>query len=1154
MKKNNLSGNILTEKAPIKHFLLIMRTTIILLFTIILCAMAEEGYTQNAKVTINERNVTLKKVLNEIESQTDYLFIYNNEVNTNKKISIKATQQSVASVLSAIFSERGITYSMQGKHIILSVIKREDTPPASTSPSTDTQQQNKKQITGKIEDANGEPIIGANIIEIGTSSNGTITDIDGNFSLNVGKNATIRVSYIGFLEQEIKTIGKTSFYIALKEDTRALDEVVVTALGIKRDEKALGYALQKVDGSKLTETRDINVTNSLSGKISGLQVIKGSGGVAGSSKIILRGQNSLTGDNQPLIVIDGVPIDNKASGAADIWGNSGMDMGNGLSDINPEDIESLTVLKGASAAALYGSRAGNGVILITTKSGEEQKGLGITVSSAISSENILILPKLQNSFAQGYDNLYDPKTTRNWGPKIEGQTVTNWNDKQVQLNTYDNIGNFFRTGITATESVTLQQQIDNTSVYASFNRMDNRSMIPETDINRTSISLRATSNLGNNNRWKMDFKINYVNTLANNRPIQGLNQSNVFKTINILPRTLDIREFNPSIVGGKQIWYDTQTLPDDNPWWTLQYNKNNDVRNRYLSFASLSYEFTDWLRGEIKGGMDYYNSKMYQRKHSGSLSVPKNGQYTEGSKEFIEKNLSFLFIAQKNELLHNVSGSLTWGGNLMSQEISEMNASSGDLLIPNIFSLNNGKEKPIINSLITRRKMNSLYGSAQIGWKNSLYLDATFRNDWSSTMSTQNRSYFYPSLSFSGILSELMPLPKWITFGKIRASYAEVGNDLDPYMLYNSYSVAKDFWGTPVISTKEVRYDSSVRSELIKSYEVGIDLRFFNGRLKFDAALYKTNATRQLLRLPIDETSGYKSKIINAGDIENKGIELSLGMIILENPKGLNWDATINFSKNKNQIVALYPNVDAYSLLTIDEIAVLAETGKEYGSIYGSTIRRVKDENSPYFGKMILTSEGLPQRDQTALSYLGNQQPDFLLGVNNNFSYKGFSLNFLFDARVGGKIFSMTRNLLTTYGMAEETVVGGNRSNFVVDGVIPNTSGKYEVSTQKVSPQKYWTALGQNNIGITEANIYDATSIRLRTLTLGYNVAKKHLKNTFIQRLKCSLTANNPWLIHTGVPGIDPESVSGTGTNVTALEFGAPPTTRSFTFNVTVGF
>ena len=535
-----------------------------------------------------------------------------------------------------------------------------------------------RTVNGTVTDQSGVPLPGVSIA-IKNTTQGVSTDFEGRYSIVVKQGDILVFSYVGFSTQEKNIAGGSgalTINVTLKEDTQELGEVVVTALGIKRSEKALGYALQEVDGTKLLESRDANVTNALSGKVSGLQIVKGAGGMAGSSKIILRGQNSLTGDNQPLIVVDGVPIDNKASGAADIWGNSGMDMGNGLQDINPEDIESVSILKGASAAALYGSRAGNGVILITTKSGKSQQGLGISISSTVATEDIFIKPKLQNSYGQGVDEIYNPKTTQNWGPRVEGQMVTDWEGKQIPLKVYNNIDNFFRTGITATQAVTFQQQIDRTSVYASLNYMDNSSIVPETDLNRTSIALRTTTNLGKSDRWKVDFKISYVNTNTNNRPIQGLNQSNVFKTINIFPRTLDIREFNPPIVNEKQIWYDTQTLPDDNPWWTLKYNQNNDVRNRYLSVGSVSYEFTDWLKGEIKGGMDYYNTKMYQRKHSGSLSVPKNGFYSEASKEFIEKNLSFLFIAQKNDLLKDISGSITFGGNLMAQQTSEMSASS----------------------------------------------------------------------------------------------------------------------------------------------------------------------------------------------------------------------------------------------------------------------------------------------------------------------------------------------------------------------------------------------------------------------------------------------------------------------------------------------
>ena len=1024
--------------------------------------------------------------------------------------------------------------------------------PAWAAPAVEVTQQSATTLKGVVIDEAGQPVVGANVVQVGTT-NGTITDLEGKFVLKVPSNAMVEISFIGYVTKSLPATRATR--VVLVEDTETLDEVVVTALGIKRDEKALGYALQEVKGEALLTNKSPNVTDALSGKISGLQVVKGGGGVGGSSKIILRGQSSLTGDNQPLIVIDGVPMDNTASGNTDVWGNSGMDMGNGLQDINPDDIESMSVLKGASAAALYGSRAGNGVILITTKSGKAQEGLGITVNAGLTIEDIFITPKLQNDFGQGYDGVFNPVETSSWGPALADRpTVTNWAGKQEQLQAYDNVGNFFRTGIQDNEGVTFQQQIGKTSVYAAVNHSNTSSIVPETSLNRTSLVARATTNLGRTDRWKLDFKVNYVNTNTYNRPIQGINQNNTFRTIYGIPRSLDITQFDPCIVDGKQIWFDTQTLPQDNPYWNLQYNQNYDKRNRFIGFMSLNYKITDWLSAEIKGGTDYYNTKMYHKKYSGSLASPKNGIYEEGLKEFQENNYSFLLIAQKDNFLKNLSGTLTFGGNMMNQNISETHASSGELLIENLFSLNNGKEKPTITSTPQQRKMNSLYGSLQLGWRNALFLDVTARNDWSSTMSKQNRSYFYPSVSLSGVLSELVKLPDWFTFAKVRASFAEVGNDLQPYQLYNSYTVSKDYWGTPTVSPNTTLYDADVMSELIKSWEAGLDLRFFQGRLRLDFAWYKSNATKQLLKLPMNETSGYTTKMVNAGNIQNSGVELTVSGDIFQNPKGFSWTSSLNFSKNNNKIVSLYEGVSTYEIATVDEIRVVAEVGQPYGNMYGSVLRRVEDEKSPYFGKLVLTSEGLPQRGENTTAYLGNQQPDFMLSFTNGLSYKNLSLDFQVDARVGGEMFSMTRSSLNASGLSAETVVNGKRENMVVDGVILQDDGSYVVNTKEVTPQRYWTALGQGNIGIAEANIYDATNVRLRTLSLGYTLPKKWLAKTPLQRVKVGFTANNLWMIYTGVPGIDPESVSGTGTNATGLELAVPPTSRSFTFNVSVGF
>lgn len=1022
---------------------------------------------------------------------------------------------------------------------------------------TDISQQN-AEITGTVEDALG-PVAGASVIVKGTT-NGTMTDMDGKFTLDGLKNGDIiQIFYVGFTTQEIPYTGQTSLTVHLEEDAQMLDEVVVTALGMRRDKKALGYAMQEIKGDDLLASREPNLANTLSGKISGLQIVRSSNGVGGSSKIVLRGNNSLTGSNQPLIVIDGTPMDNFTGGVDDVWGNSGADMGNGLSDINPEDIESMTVLKGASAAALYGSRAGNGVILITTKSGRKNEGLGITLNAGLTTESIFLKPKMQNSFGQGSVDVYDNQSRLSWGPKAEGQIVTDWLGREVPLRTYDNIDAFFRTGTSFNEGVSFQQNIQGTSVFASVNRSDDAGITPESRLNKTNITLRATTFLDEAQKWKVDAKVNYINLNAHNRPIQGVNPSNAFNTIYNLPRSLNVAEFKQSVdEAGKMIWYDASRNPQENPYWVTKYRQNNDTRNRLLGNISLKYTPTDWFDIELRGGTDYYTTTKNEKVYAGGNTTPR-GLYNEGSETFYENNYSFLATARKDNLVDRLGGFITFGGNLMMQNRSKIDGSAGELLVPNLFSLNNGINKPTVTSELIRRKMNSLYGSLQLNWDGYLFLDVTARNDWSSTMSKANRSYFYPSVSFSGVISEMLPkiggsMPEWFTFAKIRASYAEVGNDLDPYQLYNNYTVGKDDNGNTTAAPGQTLFNSDVRSELIKSWEAGFDIRFFNSRLGLDFAWYKSNATRQLLNLPMDPFSGYSSRKVNAGNIQNEGLEVSLNGNIFENPQGFNWSATAQFSLNRNKIIELYPGVTLYDIKTLDAIQIVAVQGSYYGDIYGQTFLRVTDKNSPHYGKVIVGDDGLPLIS-TDKSKVGNQSPDWMMGITNNFSYKGFNLSFLVDFRVGGNIYSATASNLYLRGNAAGTVVNGERNDFVVPNTVVQKGEGYVDNTVPVTHQNYWERIGSTgNYGLPEMYTYSATNIRLRNITLGYDFNRTMLKNTAFQRLRLSATCNNVWMIHYNLPGIDPESVSATNTNATGFENGAAPTSRSFTFNVTVGF
>ena len=510
-----------------------------------------------------------------------------------------------------------------------------------------SQQSAKITTQGTIVDAQGEPLIGVSILEVGTT-NGTITDIDGKFTLQVASGATLEISYIGYKTQQLPATPDFGT-IKMSDDTEVLQEVVVTALGIKREKKALGYAMQEVKGESLVAARETNLANALSGKISGVQVIRSSNGPGGSSKIQLRGANSVTGLNQPLIVVDGVPMDNfTGSDGGDGFYNVGLDMGNGLSDINPEDIESMSVLKGASAAALYGSRAGNGVILITTKKGSKREGLGVTISASVSAETIFMKPDLQTSFGQGANGVYDGESSLSWGPAMGSEYKFNGQNRVMQY--YDNIDSYFKTGTNLTESVSFQQQFDKTAVYASATRMDDASKIPGANLNRTNFTLRASSTFGKDDRWSLDAKIQYINTGAENRPLVGNTDSNTFLTIYKLPASLDIRDYsNPLTDEGTMYWWSPNGL---NPYWLEKYNLNADNRSRFLMNASLKYKITDWLNVELRGGSDMYFTESTEKTYAGASTLNNgNSAYSLNEQRFYENNFSFLFTAQKDNLI-----------------------------------------------------------------------------------------------------------------------------------------------------------------------------------------------------------------------------------------------------------------------------------------------------------------------------------------------------------------------------------------------------------------------------------------------------------------------------------------------------------------------
>ncbi len=1015
----------------------------------------------------------------------------------------------------------------------------------------------KRTISGVVNDNAGKPVPSATVSVKGTSKS-VVTDQDGRYSITVdNNNAVLVVSSVSFSTREIIVQSSNSLNAVLVPIAGEMSEVVITALGIKREKKSLGYAMQEVKGETLVSAKEPNLANALSGKIAGLQVVRSSDGPAGSSKILLRGSNSLTGTNQPLVVVDGVPIDNFTGAPDNGYWNRSLDMGNGIADINPDDIETLTVLKGPSAAALYGSRAGNGVIMITTKSGRKQNGLGITVSSSLGLENIFTNPEMQNSFGQGADGIYNNSSPLSWGPKATGQPVVNWDNTNVPLAIYDNVPNFMEQGVTQNHSISFQQQYKQTSVYTSFNRLEDKGLVPGIKLTRTNLTARAVTKFGNNDRWTTDTKVQYSNTIANNRPIGGRDNSSAY-VLYMLPRSLDIRQFSKaSTPDGNMIWY-PGAGSQVNPYWGNKYNLNMDTRDRFIMNASLRYNFSSWLNAEIKAGSDMYTTNTESKTYSGSPLTP-TGRYGLGKQTFSETNYSALLTARKDNVLGKFGGVVTMGGNLMAQKFTSLSASTGVLVVPNLFSINNGVNNPGVSEGFNQRKINSLYGSVQVNYDGYLFLDATFRNDWSSTLSKTNNSFFYPSLSFSYVYTDMFrnmdnPLPAWLSHGKLRASYAQVGNDLPAYQLYNTYGIGKDPNGNTTASRNPVLLDPNVRSELIKSLEIGTEMRFLKNRIGFDLSWYKSNATRQLIDLPMDPQSGYSAKKINAGDIQNTGVELTIDGKVLSSDKSLNWNIGVNYSTNNNTVEALSEGVTRYGLGGFDDVSILAVVGEKYGEIYGTKFNRVKDAASPYFGQIILNADGVPTRNPEIVK-LGNQQATGLLGVTNTFEYKGVGLSFLFDARFGGQIFSATHVAMQANGTAAITAANGQREQLVAEGVVSNGSGGFAKNAIAVSPQRYWLAVATaNNLGVTEANLYDASNIRLRNVQLNYDLPLRFLSKTPIQRAKVGVSCNNVWLIKSHMNGIDPESVYATNSNATGFENAGLPTTRTYLVNLSLSF
>jgi TonB-linked SusC/RagA family outer membrane protein len=1081
------------------------------------------------------------------------------------------------------------------------------------------------KVNGSLTDAETqEPLIGVNIL-VKNSTSGTISDVDGNYEIEVPDATSILVfSFVGFATQEVALEGRNRLDLSMSEGV-GLDEITVTALGIARSEKSLGYAVQEISGNDISDANGGNFVSTLAGRAAGVQVVSNGTGAGQSASIVIRGYSSMGGDNQPLFVVDGTPINNLSDTRTNTNGissNMNIDYGNGAGDINPEDIETISVLKGANATALYGSRAANGAVIITTKTGKGKKGLGVAFNSQTTFETMLAGPEYQREFGQGsnfqfafadgYGSGIADGVDESWGPRMEGQLIPQFNSPTSNglrggdvhgldfvlgasgvdlarrgtitptpfVDPGDPLKNFLETGRTLVNTVSFFGSNDNGNFRVSYTNFDNTGILPNTDLRRNTIAFSGDYKLGE--RLEVSAKTNYIRTDSDNRHVNGYGTESIMYLFIWYGQNNDIRDlrnyWESGLDGFQQFNYNYNY--HDNPYFTMYENTNGLAKDRIIGNLSAKYKITDDLSFMVRGGRDFFSEYRFIKRAYSTQRFP-TGQYREDKINFNETNLDFL-LSYNKKLNNNWDFNVNFGGNRMIQRNHFNALATNALLIPEVYSFTNANG-PLIQSIDRpERQINSLYGFAQVGWKNKIYLDVTGRNDWSSTLPENNNSYFYPSVSLSAVISEMLDLQNSsaLSFAKLRLGWAQVGSDTDPFRLNDFFVFGDSPWGSnATASPSNSLPPTDLKPELQTSFEVGADIRFFKNRLGIDATFYNSVSENQILAIELPTSTGKTSRVINAGKIQNRGIELLLSATPVKTRSGLTWNTFFNFSRNTNEVLELPNGVDQY-VYGGSGITLVAQKGGSLGDMWGTGLRTVQDEGSPYFGQVIFRN-GLAQQDNT-LRKLGNFNPDFNLGWNNEVNYKGFSFSFLFDWRQGGQLLSRTRLIAATSGNVVETLWGrtpefGGAHPGISDSGITFTDGATgETRTDGVIGLGVREFEGNGDVSYVEndvivrANayhnnryrrqnesegIYDATFVKLRQISLGYSLPSKMLDRTFITKAKISLVGNNVWLWAKDFNHGDPELLAfGGGRFVPGVEDATVPSTRSLGFSLNLEF
>ena len=989
-----------------------------------------------------------------------------------------------------------------------------------------SQQAGTVTVKGTVVDAKGEPLIGVSILEKGTN-NGTITDIDGNFTLSVTEGATIEVSYIGY--KTLSLTAKPDFgQITMSEDTEVLDEVVVTALGIKRSQKALSYNVQEVKGEALTAVKDANFMNSLAGKVAGVQISSGATGAGGATRVVMRGMKSLTKDNNALYVIDGVPMFNTGkSGGEGQYGDMGGS--DAVADLNPDDIQSVSMMTGPSAAALYGSAAANGVVLITTKKGATER-TSLTVSNSTTFSKAYIMPEMQNRFGTS-SGLYS------WGDPTS--------------NRYDP-SDFFNTGTNIINSISLSTGNDKNQTYLSASTTNTDGILPNNSYNRYNFTARNTTNFLND-RLTLDIGAQYI--VQNNKNMVSQGQYyNPLPALYLFPRGDNFDEirlyerYNTNFGYMEQYWpYGDGGMSLQNPYWIQNRIVRTSEKKRYMLNASLKWKVTDWFN--ITGRVNLDNSDYRNREEKSASTLTTFCGLAGGLKDVMrqERSLYADVLATIDKTFGEFRLNANVGGSIYHVSSDELSV-AGDLIIPNFFQMNNinwsANYKPEPSGYVD--EIQSVFASAELSWRNQLYLTLTGRNDWDSKLAFSNQSsFFYPSVGLSAVLSEMMSLPEWITYAKVRGSYTVVASSFDrfltnPGFIYNGQT---HNWENPTLYPMD-----NMKPEKTKSWEIGLNLKFWDNRFNLDATYYRSNTLNQTFKVDIPSSSGYKQAVVQAGNVQNQGLELALGF--QDEWAGFGWSSNATFTLNRNKVIRLASG--SINPVTGEEInmpemyagwlgkenvaprVILTEGGSMTDIYVYNQLTRDNNGNIrvDQNGNISMTSSSTPTK-------VGDLDADFNLGWTNHFTYKGIDLGIVLSARVGGLAYSATQGVLDYYGVSEASAVA--REN----GGVPVNNGM-------VDAQKYYQTIGTGEGGYGRYYLYSATNVRLQELSLNYTLPKKWFKN--IANVTVGLVGRNLWMIYCKAP-FDPELSASTASNFYMnVDYFMQPSLRNIGFNVKVQF